>query len=190
MRLTAIPLRSHSRVSSGRGTSRLMPARIFLVRWQSRRSVFLIIFEGPLPVATYRIFLSTITPGIDTLSNINLDSNDGPDNTLFAFGELTGLAPLQLVFVGGPFEYNPATGNLLIDIRLSNEVASGGAFYDARSGTAIGVFSRYQNFSAGTHGFGLVTQFTFASVPEPSVIVVLIGGLGGLILARISLRSS
>src|ERR1700693_4205887 len=78
-------------------------------------------FEGPLPVATYRIFLSTITPGIDTLSNINFDSNDGPDNTLFAFGELSGLAPLQLVFVGGRFDYNPATGNLLIDIQLSNE---------------------------------------------------------------------
>jgi hypothetical protein len=145
-------------------------------------------FEGPLPVATYMILLSTITSGIDTLSNTNFDSNDGPNNTLFAFGDLSGLAPLQLVFDGGPFDYNPAVGNLLMDIQLSNEVASGGAFYDARSGSATGIFSRYQNFSAGTQGFGLVTQFTFASVPEPSMIVLLVGGLGGLILAYSSTK--
>jgi hypothetical protein len=143
-------------------------------------------FEGPLPVATYMIFLSTITSGIDTLSNTSFDANDGPDNTLFAFGDLGGLAPPQLVFAGRPFDYNPATGNLLMDIQLSNEGASGGAFYDARSGTATGVFSRYQNFSAGTHGFGLVTQFTFTSVPEPCMIALLIGGMGGLIVARSS----
>jgi hypothetical protein len=31
-------------------------------------------FEGPLPVATYMIFLSNITSGIDTLSDTNFDS--------------------------------------------------------------------------------------------------------------------
>jgi PEP-CTERM motif len=140
--------------------------------------------EGPLPVATCQIFFSTITPDIDALSNTNLDSNDGLDNTLFASVELSGgPAPLQLVFAGRPFDYNPENGNLLMDIHISNGVSSGGAFYVARRGTATGVFSRYQNFSAGTQGFGLVTQFTFEPIPEPSTIVLLLGGLGGLVLA-------
>jgi hypothetical protein len=141
-------------------------------------------FEGPLPEATYQIFFSTITSGIDALSSTNFDSNDGPDNVLFASADLSGLAPLQLTFAGGPFDYSPADGNLLIDIHISNAVGIGGAFYDARNGTATGVFSRYQNFSASTQGFGLVTQFTFDPVPEPSMIILLLGWLGGLVLAR------
>jgi hypothetical protein len=148
-------------------------------------------FEGPLPVAKCQIFLSTITPGIDALSGTNFDSNDGPDNTLFASVDLSGPAPLQLVFAGRPFYYDPANGNLLMDIHVSNEVGSGGAFYDARSGTATGVFSRYQNFSAGSQGYGLVTQFTFDPLPvtEPSTIVLVLGGLGGLFLTCSSRRS-
>jgi hypothetical protein len=134
-------------------------------------------FQGPLPVATYQIFLSTVAAGIDTLSNSNFDSNNGSDNTLFASVNLSGPAPLQLIFAGRPFIYDPADGNLLMDIHIGNEVSSGGAFYDACSGSAIGVFSRYQDFSAGTKGYGLVTQFTSTPVPEPSTIVLLLGGL-------------
>ena len=141
-------------------------------------------FEGPLPVASFQIFFSVITANIDSLSNTNFDSNDGLDNTLFASVDLRGSpAPLQLVFAGQPFDYNPANGNLLMDIQISNEVNGGGASYDARSGTAIGVFSRYQNFSDGTQGYGLVTQFAFEPIPEPSTIVLLLGGLSGLVLA-------
>ena len=141
-------------------------------------------FNGPLPVATYQIFFSTITAGIDTLSNTNFDSNDGPDNTLFASEDLSGSAPSELIFTGGPFDYDPADGNLLMDIHITNQVSSGGAFYDARRGTATGIFSRYQDFSSGTQGFGLVTQFTFEPVPEPCTLVLLLGGLSGLVLAR------
>ena len=142
------------------------------------------LLEGSLPVATFQIFFSTITADIDSLSNTNFDSNDGLDNTMFASVDLSGgPAPSQLVFAGRPFDYNPANGNLLMDIHISSEVSSGGAFYDARRGTAAGVFSRYQNFSAGTQGFGLVTQFTFEPVPEPCTIVLLLGALGSLVLA-------
>jgi hypothetical protein len=141
-------------------------------------------FEGPLPVASFQIFFSVITANIDSLSNTNFDSNDGLDNTLFASVDLNGgPAPFQLVFAGQPFDYNPANGNLLMDIQISNEVSGGGAFYDARSGTATGVFSRYQNFSDGTQGYGLVTQFTFEPIPEASTMVLLLGGLAGLVAA-------
>lgn len=129
---------------------------------------------GTLATSTYTLYLSTITKGIDTLSNSDFDSNLGANNTLFASRDLSGAAPQTLSFNGVPFLYDPASGNLLLDIAISpggvSANGSGGGTYEKRDGTAIGIFSRYQNFGDGTLGSGLVTQFDFslAAVPEPS----------------------
>ena len=139
---------------------------------------------GKLAPSTYSLYFSTITAGIDTLSDVNFDSNRGADNTLFATLTLTGTAPPTLTFSGTPFFYDPAHGNLLMDIVVSPggvDANSGfGASYLASS-NAFGIFSRYHNFGNSTIGWGLVTQFDYQVVPEPSVtglicLAVLLGG--------------
>jgi hypothetical protein len=131
--------------------------------------------RGTLAPSTYSIYFSTITAGIDTLSDVNFDSNRGADNTLFATLTLAGTAPPTLTFSGIPFNYNPSHGNLLLDIVVSpgGLASSGfGANYLA-SNNAVGVFSRYHNFGISTTGWGLVTQFDYQVVPEPSAIALL-----------------
>ena len=127
---------------------------------------------GKLAPSTYSLYFSTITAGIDTLSNVNFDSNRGADNTLFATLTLDGTAPPTLTFSGAPFFYNPAHGNLLLDIVVSpgGVDANGGFGANYLSNeSASGVFSRYHNFGSGNYGWGLVTQFDYQAVPEPTV---------------------
>jgi hypothetical protein len=81
-----------------------------------------------------------------------------------------------LIFTGAPFTYEPARGNLLLDIIVSPGGVNPGAtaFYAANNGNALGVFSRYQNFGVGDAGYGLVTQFDYsiAVIPEPSTLAL------------------
>lgn len=140
--------------------------------------------SGKLAPSTYSLYFSTITAGIDSLSDVNFDANRGADNTLFASLTLAGTAPPTLTFSGTPFFYNPAHGNLLMDIVVSPggvDASSGfGALY-LSSSNAFGIFSRYHNFGTVTTGWGLVTQFDYQVVPEPAVttlicVSVLLGG--------------
>ena len=139
---------------------------------------------GSLATSTYTLSFSTITAGIDTLSDSDFDSNLGPDNTVFASAALSGTAPATLTFTGTPYVYNPANGNLLLDIVVSpggNIFNGSGVAYD--SSDASTAYSRYQNFTvSGTVGYGLVTEFDYASVPEPSAFATV-----GLALALMAL---
>jgi hypothetical protein len=131
--------------------------------------------SGKLAPSTYNLYFSTITAGIDSLSDVNFDSNRGADNTFFASVTLTGTAPATLTFSGIPFNYNPAHGNLLLDIVVSPggvDANSGfGAAYFSTS-NAFGIFSRYHNFGVGNAGWGLVTEFDYQA-PEPSAAALL-----------------
>ena len=73
---------------------------------------------GDLYAATYTLSLSTVTADINSLSNTNFNNNLGPDNTVFDSVALSGAAPSELTFTGSPFNYNPADGNLLLDIQI------------------------------------------------------------------------
>jgi hypothetical protein len=131
---------------------------------------------GVLAPSTYTLSLSTISVGIDTLSDVNFNSNLGPDNTLFASEALSGPAPATLTFTGTPFTYNPANGNLLLNIAISPGGQSSGIFgaYYAADGNALGVFSRYHDFGTATIGYGLVTEFGYSlavATPEPSAML-------------------
>jgi hypothetical protein len=140
-------------------------------------------------VATYVMSLSTISAGIDTLSNTDFDSNLGPDNTWFATRFLSG-GMSTITFAGGPFFYDPAAGNLLVDIRINDPglLATTGD-YPARNGSAVGIFSRYQDFSEhGSVGYGLVTQFTADEVPEPGTFSLCLLAVPLLFLAARSGR--
>jgi hypothetical protein len=149
---------------------------------------------GALGASTYSFSLSTITAGINSLSNFNFDSNRGANNTLFASMGLSGPGPATLTITGlAPFLYDPTQGNLLLDILVTpgGVPAIPGSFiatYSERTGTATGIFSRYHNYGVGTIGYGLVTQFHFipAAVPEPAVLTLL--GTGILSLLGCALR--
>lgn len=140
---------------------------------------------GNLNVGTYTFYLSTTSASASGFSN-NFNGNLGADNTLFGVFSLTG-GPVggTLSFTGGPFNYNPANGNLLLDIQSSIS-QSGDTFLDARNGDAGGVFSRQHNFGASFDNWGLVTEFQSARsvVPEPSTYALMGAGLLGLVAVQ------
>lgn len=143
---------------------------------------------GTLYAGTYTVSLSLITADINSLSNTNLAGNIGSDNTVFTTAVLSGPAPSELVFSGvQPFIYNNYFGNLLLDIQISggNGTFTGGGFADGNGSGSAGI-ARYQNFGAGTTGFGLVTQFNFSTgIPEPGTFVLLgCGSIGLMICGR------
>jgi hypothetical protein len=135
---------------------------------------------GFLRPGTYQLSFSTITAGINTLSSTDFNSNLGPDNTLFRTVTLSGATDPTLTFTGIPYIYNPANGNLLLDIIVSNGGLNPGAHFD--SATNSPAFSRYHNFGTGTIGWGLVTQFDYTPVPEPSSPVLI-----GLVVVMMAL---
>ena len=73
-------------------------------------------FSGPISI--------TITTDINLLSDTDFDANLGVDNTLFQTVALSGPAPAELSFTGGPFFYSPANGNLLLDFTISDSLAA------------------------------------------------------------------
>jgi PEP-CTERM motif-containing protein len=133
---------------------------------------------GNLNTGTYTLSLSTTSQPVNGLDLVTLDNNLGSDNQAFTVSILGGGAvPSVLSFSGTPFLYNPSVGNLLLDIRITDIAHSGNeAFFDARSGTAAGIFSRAHDFGDGFEDFGLVTEFDGSAVPEPTTVGLL--GLG------------
>jgi hypothetical protein len=71
-----------------------------------------------------------------------------------------------------PFTYNPADGNLLMNVGSPEDEELDFLQLDARNGTAVGLFSRAVTPGFGDAasfvGWGLVTGFSTASIPEPS----------------------
>jgi hypothetical protein len=132
---------------------------------------------GSIDPATYAFSLST------SPSPLSGGFVIGPDNTEFFSGVLGGpIAGGKFTVSGTPFSYDPANGNLLLDILISNPtiVSSSTVFLDQSDGTA-GTTNR----DAG--GPGLITEFTFnstSSVPEPSSAVL----SGAAILALLVIR--
>jgi hypothetical protein len=148
-----------------------------------------------LTLTDIQINLSTIMLGPDGLSLV-FANNLGPDDTIvFARGPLslssdfTGPAggPMDfdiVITLTTPFLYNPAAGNLLMDVRnfgggtttiLDAEQVTGDSI--GRVHTTLSSPGGVNSPTAG-HGDsgGLVTQFTYSPVPEPgSACLVAIG---------------
>ncbi len=147
-----------------------------------------------------QINLSTSTRGPTDFST-TFDSNVGLDNTVvYGRGALalasgfTGPAggPKAfdiLITLTTPFFYNPANGNLLLDIR--NFGGGTTTFFDAQSSASDSVFRLYSNTTdpnnvyalsaTGYDTIGLVTEFVTV-VPEPGTWALTILG-GGIALA-------
>ena len=135
---------------------------------------------GTLATSTYAFSLSTIAGNIDNLSTANFNLNRGSDNAALATVNLGGAAPATLKIEGAaPFLYDPAKGNLLLDIVVSpgNQIPTGAsAAYDSRF-TAFGVMSRFHDFGTGFEGYGLITQFELVPLTLDNVLSVVDGAI-------------
>jgi len=147
----------------------------------------------PLSGSTFSIYLSTTSKLVNGLDTV-MANNVGGDNALFFLGVLDSTVPFvdaeyKLQLMGTPFTYNPAYGNLLIDIR-----ATGGAtsdlFMDAHNGDFGTDSSRMHDYGGGFESVGLVTQFVGPAsgdpIPEAGTLASLctLVGLGGVWLRR------
>jgi PEP-CTERM motif len=149
-------------------------------------------FSSTLP--DIQLDLSTTSAGESTLSTTFASNVGGDDKIVFAAG------PLSLSGTGGgspnpfdviinfsqPFAYNPANGNLLLDVHNfggglttqfdATDISGDGM---SRVTTYIGqdVGSATANLSDSN---GLVTEFIYQPVPEPTTLAL--AGLSGLSL--------
>jgi len=104
------------------------------------------------------------------------------------WGPFTGNPqPLSVgIQLAHPFYYNPASGNLLLDIKSMG--GPGTSLMDASDivGDSLSSVSVYgADLPSGlADSRGVATVFIFEPVPEPSTIALLAGGLLGLVVAH------
>jgi hypothetical protein len=144
-----------------------------------------------------RMDLSTTSRTPGTLSTVFAD-NLGPDVTtvfdsfVFTITPVTGPAggpkDFSIAFNIVPFTYNPNGGDLLLDVRAFESGGGVSAPFDAAAGNPFTAHVDAASIGATSGdilGNGLVTQFQFTPVPEPSTLMLfsagaLLVGLGAL----------
>ena len=140
---------------------------------------------------TIQFDLSTTSTMVGNLSS-TFSSNVGANDLVVYNGSLT-LTTSNTLIPGGttkafdlvvqlanPFLYDPAMGNLLLDIRNSSSGFAG--FVDAQGDPTLTPTTRLNFLDNSTTGLtgnvqsaGLVTQFTFQPVPEPGAVTLVSG---------------
>lgn len=152
--------------------------------------------SGTVAQGTFTLSLSTTAKPVNGLDTSVFANNIGTDETQIFTGSLAGqLAGDTLGFTFAPFAYNPASGNLLVNINVTGFLASFGSFV-ANNGDAGGAYSRAHDFGSGFAGYGLKTTFTTGpaavpGVPEAGVWLMMIAGfglVGGALRRRPALR--
>jgi PEP-CTERM motif len=138
---------------------------------------------GEMDDATYTVaFYYTHAP-VDGLSE-SLADNEGTLISNFGKFTLGGAMPSVLSLTGSSFVYNPADGNLLMDVTVS-DVTDVCAYCSSFESDYTGdVSSRAWSNSYGTAAGAnaLVTGFSagVAGIPEPSAWALMVIGVGAL----------
>lgn len=148
------------------------------------------LYPGNVLSGHYTFHLSTAAVSLFAMS-ITLADNIGADNALFFSGSL-GTGPLAFTVTGTPFYYDPALGDLLLDIVVNNQdtvVNDGGNGYNDATGSPITVTQRgvaVGNAGAVVGTGALVTGFNAGpvSVPEPGTLALFGLCLAGLVRTR------
>lgn len=130
-----------------------------------------------------RMDLSTTSSAPATLStvfanNVGADNKTVFDNFVFLKVPVTGPPggpkDFTVTFATNPFLYDPSAGNLLLDVRTFQSGGGISAALDAESNSPFMAHVDAPSIAAPTGGFfvdGLVTQFQFTSIPEPSTVL-------------------
>jgi hypothetical protein len=152
---------------------------------------------GQTDGGTFTLSLSTTSAQVGALNLSNLSANIGTANTVVYSGSLPALANGELVInLTTPYTYNPAQGNLLLDVTASNQTA-GGAFLNAVDTADSGpgdLFSRAWTYAAdypvADSDEGLVTDFTVSTTPLPPswIAMLTVLTMAGFVGARGSNR--
>ena len=142
----------------------------------------------------FDISLSTTSASWNTLSG-TFANNIGSNNTTVFNGSLAqswAFGDTLTIDLTTPFLYNPANGNLLMDVVATGTNDAGGAIYFDTNGYNNGNFNGNdflgRVYGSGTvnAGYGLVTGFstgTLQNTPEPGFTVLLGLALSGMGLA-------
>jgi PEP-CTERM motif len=145
-------------------------------------------FPGPVLSGDYNVSFSTTSAPLGVLSQPPSLRN----TSAFFSGALGGpLIGNSFSIAGSPYTYNPSTGNLVMQIVVTNQQIKdgGGQYLDADEG---GPFSRYvtgSGFAPFSDNVGLVTQFT-VDVPEPSTWAMMLIGFAVIGLMTYRRRKS
>ena len=153
---------------------------------------------GQIHPATYELHLSTTSRAVNALDVVDFGSNVGADDVLVFSAALSGVPGTDFVFdLSTPFTYDPADGNLLLDVfksnfsplSIANAATFGFLFLDAHNGTFGDASSRAHNFGTDFDSWGLVTAFTGEvfppiDVPLPQALVLLGAGVTAIAVVR------
>ncbi len=147
-------------------------------------------FSTTLPDVQIDLSTTTFNEGnLSTTFASNVGANDTvvhPAGPLALSGTVSGsLNPFNVIInFTTPFLYNPASGNLLLDVHNfggGTTAAFDASEFRAGIGRALTVDSGVNSpIADDTDTSGLVTEFIYQPVPEPGTLAL--AGLGGLTL--------
>jgi hypothetical protein len=139
-----------------------------------------------------RIDLSTTSRTPSTLSTLFASNVGADDMTVFnsfvfvnapVTGPPGGPKDFTVAFALNPFIYDPSAGDLLLDVRAIESSGGISAPFDAELNSPFTAHVDAPDISAASgssFATGLVTQFQFTPVPEPSTLVL--DSLGALLV--------
>lgn len=154
-----------------------------------------IAYTGDFAPVTYSLYLSTTSAAVNGLSD-DLDANVTGPEQFFGSYVLSGPANVPVISFAStsPFAYNPATGNLLLDVWMNDNIPVGDygpSYWDADLTGSVSSNARIYTGGSVSHSEGLVTGFNLpgaTTTPEPTSLVLIATGLLGLAPAIRSAR--